>query len=154
MNEIRVDVASDADTVVARQHGRAAALRLGLSRSDATFVATAISEIARNITVHAGKGVITISEVRDGDRTGLVVVARDEGPGIADPAAVLRDDYVSDAGLGIGLWGARRLMDEVEITSEPGRGTTVTMRKWCPGDAFGVRLPAGPPDPNGTDGPG
>lgn len=132
-----MDIASDADTVVARQHGRAAALRLGLSRSDATFVATAISEIARNITTHAGHGEIVISELREGDRTGLLVVARDEGPGIPDPKAVLREDYASEAGLGMGLWGARRLMDEVEITSEPGQGTTVTMRKWCPTDVFG-----------------
>ena len=141
-----MDIASDADTVVARQQGRAAALRLGLSRSDATFVATAISEIARNITVHAGHGEIIISEVREGDRTGLLVVARDEGPGIADPAAALREDYASDAGLGMGLWGARRLMDEVEITSEPGAGTTVTMRKWCASDELRPYLPAASAD--------
>jgi serine/threonine-protein kinase RsbT len=152
VNEIRVEIASDADTVVARQHGRAAALRLGLSRSDATFVATAISEIARNITVHAGRGVITIGEIRQGDRVGLLVVARDDGPGIADPAAVLRDDYVSDAGLGMGLWGARRLMDEVEVTSEAGSGTTVTMRKWCPGDGFGVLLPQPVVPPEASEG--
>ena len=111
---------------------------IGLSRTDATFVATAISEIARNITVHAGRGEITIGRIDDDGRVGLVVVARDKGPGIADVASVLRHDYRSDAWLGIGLWGARRLMDEVEVASELGKGTTVTMRKWRGADV--VRL--------------
>lgn len=124
-------ISSDADTVVARQAGRAAALEIGFSRTDATFVATAISEIARNITSHAGAGEIVIRRVTEGDQDGLVVVARDEGPGIRDVAAVLREEYASDAGLGIGLWGAQRLMDRVDVTSEPGKGTTVTMTKWC-----------------------
>jgi serine/threonine-protein kinase RsbT len=129
--EIRVRIASDADTVVARQKGREAALQIGLSRTDATFVATAISEIARNITVHAGHGEIVIRSVSEGGRNGMLVVARDEGPGIRDVAAVLREEYASDAGLGIGLWGARRLMDEIDVSSGPGKGTTVTMKKWC-----------------------
>ena len=135
-----MQIASDADTVVARQQGREAALRIGLSRTEATFVATAISEIARNITVHAGSGEIVISELYDAGRHGMVVVARDEGPGIADVAAVLTSEYASDAGLGLGLWGARRLMDEVEISSEPGVGTTVTMRKWSSIGSLGVIL--------------
>ena len=125
-------ITSDADTVVARQHGRAAADRMGFSRTDATFVATAISEIARNITAHAGSGEITIRGIADGDRRGLIVVARDEGPGIRDVAAVLREDFRSGGGgLGVGLWGARQLMDEVRVVSAPGHGTTVTMTKWC-----------------------
>ena len=124
-------VASDADTVVARQAGRDAALRLGFSRTDATFIATAISEIARNITVHAGSGEIIVRSHSEEDRSGIVVIARDEGPGIADVASVLRDDFRSDgAGLGMGLWGARRLMDEITVESEVGKGTTVTMTKW------------------------
>jgi serine/threonine-protein kinase RsbT len=139
-DEVRVAIASDADTVVARQHGRAAALRIGLSRTDATFVATAISEIARNITVHAGLGEIVIRQVSEGGRTGLVVIAMDEGPGIRDVEAVLRHDYSSDAGLGIGLWGAQRLMDEVLVTSELGKGTTVTMTKWCVADHVSLLL--------------
>ncbi len=140
MDEIRVHIASDADTVVARQAGRDAALRIGLSRTDATFVATAISEIARNITVHAGSGRIAIREVVEHGRRGLVVVATDEGPGIADVDAVLRDDFNSEAGLGVGLWGARKLMDQIEITSELGKGTTVTMKKWCGPDEVGSLL--------------
>lgn len=134
-----MQVASDSDTVVARQAGRDAALRIGLSRTEATFVATAISEIARNITVHAGRGEILIRARTEGERTGLLVVATDEGPGIADLDAVLRDDYVSQAGLGVGLWGARKLMDEITITSESGKGTTVSMTKWCgPNEVTGL----------------
>ena len=140
MNKIRVPIASDADTVTARQRGREAALRIGLSRSEATFVATAISEIARNITAHAGAGEIEIHEVHDGDRVGMVVIASDEGPGITDVDAVLASDYASTAGLGLGLWGARRMMDEFEITSEPGKGTIVTMRKWSTMGALGIDL--------------
>jgi serine/threonine-protein kinase RsbT len=130
-DEVRVPIASDADTVVARQKGREAALRLGFSRTDATFVATAISEVARNIIIHAGHGEIIVRDHREEDRTGMLVIARDEGPGIVDVSAVLRPEYISDAGLGIGLWGARRLMDEIDVASEPGKGTTVTMKKWC-----------------------
>ncbi len=133
-------IASDADTVVARQKGREAALLIGLSRTEATFVATAISEIARNITIHAGHGEVVIREVTEDGRRGMVVVARDEGPGIRDVAAVLRQEYSSDAGLGIGLWGARRLMDEIEVSSAPGMGTTVTMKKWRGIDEVGLLL--------------
>ena len=139
-DEIRVRVASDADTVIARQAGRDAALRLGFSRTDATFVATAISEIARNITVHATEGEITVAGFSEDGRHGLIVTARDEGPGIADVPAVLRDDYSSELGLGMGLWGATRLMDEIDVSSEPGKGTTVTMKKWRGFDEVGSLL--------------
>ena len=128
--EIRVPIDSDADTVTARQAGRDVALRMGFTRTDATFVATAISEIARNITVHAGSGEIIVRELEEDGRTGLAVIATDAGPGIADVEAVMRQDYRSNAGLGMGIWGAMRLMDEVKIESSPGTGTTVTMRKW------------------------
>ena len=133
-------VACDADTVLARQAGRDAALRLGFSRTDATFVATAISEIARNITVHAGEGEITVAGLSEDGRHGLIVTARDEGPGIADVPAVLRDDYSSELGLGMGLWGATRLMDKIDVSSEPGKGTTVTMKKWRGFDEVGSLL--------------
>ena len=140
MNEIRVAITSDADAVTARQRGREAALRIGLSRSEATYVATAISEIARNITTHAGAGEIVIQEVNDAGRIGMVVIARDEGPGIDDVGAVLASDYASTAGLGLGLWGARQLMDEIDVASEPGKGTTVTMRKWSSMGRLGIEL--------------
>ena len=139
-DEVRVRITSDADTVTARQAGRDAALRLGFSRTDATFIATAISEIARNITVHAGEGEITVAGFSEEGREGLVVTARDEGPGIRDVPAVLRDDYASEFGLGMGLWGAKRLMDEIEVSSEPGKGTTVTMKKWLGFDEVGSLL--------------
>ncbi len=128
--EIHVDIASDADTVVARQAGREAALRLGFSRTDATFIATAISEIARNITTYATRGEICITTVRRGGRSGVKVVAMDHGPGIPNLELALRDGYTSGKGLGLGLPGARRLMDEFDIESRPGNGTTVTMIRW------------------------
>lgn len=139
-DEVRVRIASDADTVTARQAGRDVALRLGFSRTDATFIATAISEIARNITVHAGEGEIIVAGLSEGGRNGLIVTARDEGPGIHDVSAVLRDDFDSGIGLGMGLWGAKRLMDEIEVSSEPGKGTTVTMKKWRGFDEVGSLL--------------
>ena len=138
--EVRVPIRSDIDAVTARQNGRDAALQLVFSSTDATFVATAISEIARNITTHAGQGEITIGAINENGRDGIVVIARDEGPGIRDVGAVLRQGFPSELGLGIGLWGARRLMDDIDVASQPGRGTTVTMKKWCRFDAVGRLL--------------
>ena len=139
-DDIRVRIASDGDTVIARQAGRDAAIQIGFSRTDATFIATAISEIARNITTHAGEGEIVIRSLLENGRQGMVVIARDEGPGIADVAAVMQQEYPSQVGLGMGLWGARRLMDEVDVASEPGKGTTVTMKKWRGLDEVGLLL--------------
>jgi serine/threonine-protein kinase RsbT len=141
LEDIRVPIASDADTVTARLAGRDQALRLGFSRTDATFIATAISEIARNIIMHAGEGEIIVRGVTEDGRNGLLVIARDEGPGIPDVAAVLRLERNPEAvGLGMGLWGARRLMDEVDVASEPGKGTVVTMKKWRGSDEVGRLL--------------
>lgn len=141
--DVHVPIESDADTVIARQAGRDAALRLGFTRTDATFVATAISEIARNITVHACPGEIIIRDLDEAGRSGLVVIARDHGPGIADVEAVMRQDYRSNVGLGMGIWGAMRLMDEVTITSEVGSGTQVTMKKWRGFDEVSAFLDGG-----------
>ena len=110
--------------------GRAMAERLGFPRPDPTLIATAISEVARNIVVHVGRGEIVLRPVQEADRYGLVVIARDEGAGIRDVEAALRDDYSGRGGLGLGLSGARRLMDEFDIESTADTGTTVTMRKW------------------------
>jgi serine/threonine-protein kinase RsbT len=129
-DEIRISVASDVDMVPARAQGRALADSLGFSRTDATLIATAISEVGRNILVHAGRGEIVLTELHDDGRSGLEVVARDSGPGISDVDAALRDGYASRGGLGLGLPGARRLMDEFEIASRLGEGTVVTMKKW------------------------
>src|SRR6476660_8148767 len=129
-DEGRVVIADDADLVTARAEARAMAERLGFPRPDPTLIATAISEVARNIVVHAGRGEIVLEPFEDGDRYGLVVTAIDEGPGIRDVDAALRDDHSGRRGLGLGLPGARRLMDDFEIASDAETGTTVTMRKW------------------------
>ena len=129
-DEIRIPIGSDADMVPARAHGRALATKLGFSRTDATLIATAISEIARNIVVHVGRGEIVMQPLYEDHRHGLVVVAKDTGRGIEDVEAALEHGFASGRGLGLGLPGARRLMDEFDIASEPGKGTVVTMKKW------------------------
>jgi serine/threonine-protein kinase RsbT len=127
-DEIRIRITSDADMVPARAEGRA--LALGFSRTDATLIATAISEIARNIVVHVGCGEVLMKPVYEDSRHGIVVVARDEGPGIRDVESALGHGYTGRGGLGLGLPGARRLMDEFHVDSDSGSGTTVTMTKW------------------------
>jgi serine/threonine-protein kinase RsbT len=129
-NEIRVPIEADADLVTARAEARAMAVRLGFPRPDPTLIATAISEVGRNIIVHAGRGEIVLRPLDEPDRYGIVVIASDAGPGIRDLDSVLREEYSGRAGLGLGLPGARRLMDEFEIESGRDGGTTVTMRKW------------------------
>ena len=133
-DEVRVPILSDSDLVTARARGRALALELGFSRTDATLIATAISEIGRNIVVHAGRGEVVMRADDDGRRRGLAVIAMDEGPGIRDVEAALTDGWATRGGLGLGLPGARRLMDEFDIQTAPWRGTTVTMRKWRDAD--------------------
>ena len=128
--EVRVAITTDADLVTARAEGRAMAQRLGFPRPDPTLIATAISEVARNIVVHVGRGEGVLRPFEDADRYGVVVIASDDGPGIRDVEAALRDDYSGRGGLGLGLPGARRLMDDFEIASDAENGTTVTMGKW------------------------
>lgn len=129
-DEIRITIRAASDLVPARAEGRALAVRLGFSRPDPTLIATAISEIGRNIVMHAGSGEIVMRPVYEGNRYGMVVIAQDAGPGIRDVHAALEDGYAGRGGLGLGLPGARRLMDEFDIASDPDSGTTVTMRKW------------------------
>ena len=128
-DEVRVPVHRDADIVAARRAAREMASRSGFTGTDLTINATAVSEVARNIVRFAGTGEVVVSAVDD-PRPGLLVVARDSGPGIADVDQALEDGYSTYHGLGLGLPGARRLMDEFSIASEPGHGTTVTMTKW------------------------
>jgi serine/threonine-protein kinase RsbT len=128
-DEVRIAIRTDADIVAARQAARQLASRLGFSRTDLTILATAMSEVARNIVRFAGAGEVVI-ELIDGPRQGVQMVARDAGPGILDVDLALTDGYSTYDGLGLGLPGARRLMDEFAVASEPGRGTTVTMTKW------------------------
>jgi serine/threonine-protein kinase RsbT len=128
--EDRIPVAADGDLVVARQKGRDMAKRLGFSSTDATLIATAISELARNILLHAGTGEISIRHVFENGKDGIMVAAVDEGPGIVDIDAAVSEGFSSGGGLGMGLPGARRLMDEFQIHSEFGRGTRIVATKW------------------------
>jgi serine/threonine-protein kinase RsbT len=132
--EFVVDVNNSDDIVIARQAGHELARQLGFSLTDVTMIATAISEIARNITSYAGRGEVRVGvQYRDGRRA-LVVRAEDDGPGIADIERALEDGYSTGRGLGLGLPGARRLMDRLIVDSAPGRGTIVEMWKWIPPD--------------------
>jgi serine/threonine-protein kinase RsbT len=128
--DARVPVASDVDIVAARQQGRALAMRLGFSSSDATIVATAISELARNIVLYAKRGEIVLAAVVNSEHRGLVITACDHGEGIADIRQALQDGYSTSGRMGVGLPGVKRLMDEFEISSTVGRGTVVTVKKW------------------------
>jgi len=130
LEESSIAVASEADIVLARTQGRAMALRLGFRPTDATLVATAISELARNILLYAGNGEVAIRPIERGERSGLAVVAWDGGPGIADPTRAMQDGYSTSGRLGLGLPGVRRLMDEFEMRTSAGQGTTVTVKKW------------------------
>ena len=129
-DEVRVAINTDADLVTARAEGRAMAERLGFPRPDPTLIATAISEVARNIVVHVGCGEIVLRPFEDANRYGVVVIAKDKGPGIRDVETAIQDDYSGKGSLGLGLPGARRLMDDFDIASSADSGTTVTMRKW------------------------
>jgi serine/threonine-protein kinase RsbT len=130
VGEIRVAINSDQDIVSARQKGRAMAMELGFSSGDATLIATAISELARNIVTYARKGQITLKGIQGSSRVGILVIASDQGPGIPDIRQALRDGFSTSGSLGLGLPGVRRLMDEFEINSQPSQGTTVTVKKW------------------------
>ena len=130
-DDTRIEITTDADIVRARQIGREMAAGAGCSATDLTMVATAISEITRNLLTHAGGGEVEMRLVDLNGRRSLEIVARDEGPGIADIERALEDGFTTGEGLGLGLPGARRLMDEFTIISELRHGTTVIMRKWC-----------------------
>jgi serine/threonine-protein kinase RsbT len=125
-----IAIRSAADIVEARQRGRSLASRFGFTGSDLTVIATAISELARNVLEYAKTGEIVLSLAQKGSRNGIRIVARDTGPGIADLAKAMQDGYTTGKGLGIGLPGVRRLMDEFEIVSEVNKGTIVTVKKW------------------------
>jgi len=129
-DEKRVTIASDADIVTARQQGRTVAAEMGFQATDLALIATAISELARNIVRYAGCGEIQLTLLNDGNKRGLQVVASDSGPGIPDIDRALESGYSTSGSLGLGLPGVRRLMDDMEIHSEVGKGTTVKARKW------------------------
>ena len=129
-DEIRVVVAADTDIIEARRRGREFAERIGFSRTDVTLIATAISEIARNILNYAGSGDLLIRLNEQHNWRSIEIVAEDHGPGIPDVEQALEFGYSTGRGLGLGLPGARRVMDEFEIRSTVGVGTTVVMKKW------------------------
>ncbi|HEX3472294.1 MAG TPA: anti-sigma regulatory factor [Silvibacterium sp.] len=130
--EIHVSINSDQDIVTARQKGRSLAIALGFSSGDATLIATAISELARNIVTYARFGEVRLTVIDNSARPGIQLIAHDTGPGIPDIPQALRDGFSTSGSLGLGLPGVKRLVDEFEIVSEVNRGTTVTAKKWKP----------------------
>ena len=129
-NETHVPIRSDLDILTARQRGRAMAAELGFSSSSLTLIATAISELARNILLYAGRGEIVLSRLQENGRPGIAVKAQDDGPGIPDVNLAMQSGYSTSRSLGLGLPGVRRLMDEFVIVSEPRTGTIVTAKIW------------------------
>jgi len=125
-----VPIEGDADIVTARRKGRELAEQAGFTGRDLVLIATAISEITRNIITYAGHGEMTLTVVTGEGRRGITVVARDQGPGIDNVERAMRDGFSTGKSLGLGLPGARRLMDDFDIVSVVGKGTTVTMTKW------------------------
>ncbi len=124
-------IASNADIVAVRQRVRTVTIELGFSLIDQTKVVTAASELARNALVYAGGGQVSIELVQTAQRRGLRLEFRDEGPGIPDLEQALTDGWTTGSGLGLGLSGSRRLVDEFDLVSAPGEGTTVTVTKWA-----------------------
>ena len=133
--EIVVAINNPDDIVDARKAGHQLALELGFSLTDVTMIATAISEVARNITSYAGRGAVRVAVADREGRKALIIRAEDEGPGIADIERAMEDGYSTGRGLGLGLPGARRLMDRLIVESEVGRGTVIEMWKWVPARA-------------------
>ncbi len=131
---VRIFVHGESDVAWARRVVRGMGELQGLSQVRTGALATAVTEIARNIVVHAGRGELWCRPVSDGRKHGVVVIARDEGPGIADIARAMEDGYSTGDGLGMGLSGARNLVDAFEIESAPGAGVTVKLTQWCDSD--------------------
>ena len=127
----RITVASDQDVVRVRQLVRTVAVAVKLSLVDQTKLVTAASELARNTLVYGGGGTVEVSRVENGRRAGIRIIFSDDGPGIPDLDLALTDGYTTGGGLGLGLSGARRLVDEFDIVTEVGQGTNITVTKWC-----------------------
>ena len=125
-----VKILNEWDIVAARQVGRNVAKELGFGTVDQARITTTISELARNIYLYAGQGQICIEKVYDNGKTGLRVIAEDKGPGISDIRRVMEDGYTTSGGLGAGLPGVKRLMDDFDIDSDVGKGTRITSTKW------------------------
>lgn len=130
VNEILIPILTDMDIVAARQSGRKLATELGFSQTDTTLIATAISELTRNIILYANQGELVLRPLQRNDAKGIMVIARDQGPGIENVSQVMRMGFSTSGSLGLGLPGVSRLMDEFNIDSQPGSGTTITVQKW------------------------
>ena len=128
---IPININSEMDIVLARQKGRALANSLGFSSIDGALIATAISELTRNLITYAKSGTIILEHIQEHGKNGILVTSIDEGPGIESIELALQDGYSTTNSLGLGLPGVRRLMDTFNITSEFGKGTTVTAIKWA-----------------------
>ena len=131
VEQVRIPVASDRDILRARQRGRELASEANFTTLESTSIATTVSELARNILQYAGRGEIMLRSIQQENRTGIMVVARDDGPGISDLKRALKDGVSTSGGLGLGLPGVRRMMDEFEIVSRQNLGTTVIVKKWA-----------------------
>ncbi|MED4400585.1 anti-sigma regulatory factor [Metabacillus fastidiosus] len=129
-NESYVKIITEWDIVAARQLGRNVAKELGFGTVDQARITTAISELARNIYLYAGKGEMQIERINKFGKKGLKVIALDNGPGIDDIRRVMEDGFSTSGGLGAGLPGVKRLMDDFDITSSVGKGTTIQVVKW------------------------
>jgi serine/threonine-protein kinase RsbT len=130
LSDVHVIIERELDIVTARQKGRELASAIGFGSTDQTIIALAISEIARNILSFAGRGGMTFSRMDTSGRRGILIVAEDQGPGIPDIELAMRDGYSTAKSLGVGLPGTKRVMDEFELASAVGKGTTITMKKW------------------------
>ncbi len=129
-DEVRISIRTEYDIVTARQKGRELAILLSFPSTEQVLIATAISEIARNIVQYAMCGEMLLSTAQQGSKRGIVIIISDKGPGIPDIRLAMQDGYSTGGGLGLGLPGAKRMMDEFDIVSEVGKGTTITMKKW------------------------
>lgn len=128
----RVSLRGSEDIVNVRQAVRSRAVELGFSLVDQTKIVTAASEIARNTVIYGGGGWAELEILDHGNRKGLQIVFEDKGPGIADVDKALQDGYTTGSGLGLGLGGAKRLVNDFEISSIPGAGTRIALRRWKP----------------------
>ena len=123
-------IQSDHDIIAARTLARDTSKLLGFGVIDQARIATVVSELARNIFLYAGRGMVTVRTVERPGRTGIEIVCEDQGPGSVDIQLAMGDGYSTPHGMGMGLLGAQRLMDEFEIQSQEGKGTTIICRKW------------------------
>lgn len=127
---VQIQISTDEHVILGRQQVRSVAQQLGFSLLDQTRVVTAVSELGRNIVVHAREGTMTVRRLEEEGRQGIEIVFSDKGAGIADIEQAMTDGFSTAGSMGLGLKGASRLVDDFHIDSAPGEGTTVTIRKW------------------------